>query len=132
MSQEQSPIRSLLDKQFLNMKARGEWMGQSPDTIYVTGGASKNQGICQTIANIFDSNVQRMSTSSSAGLGASMRAAHATGDFSLDDLEKKFTVPDSESTSSNPETVTTTKTSERIPPPCSAPHSLFNIHYSLF
>ncbi len=108
MSQEQSPIRSLLDKQFLNMKARGEWMGQSPGTIYVTGGASKNQGICQTIANIFDSNVQRMSTSSSAGLGASMRAAHATGDFSLDDLEKKFTVPDSESTiSPNPETVTT-------------------------
>jgi len=80
------------------MKARGEWMGQSPGTIYVTGGASKNQGICQTIANIFNSNVQRMSTSSSAGLGASIRAAHATGNFSLNDLEKKFTAPDLEST----------------------------------
>ena len=98
LSQEQSPIRSLLDKQFLNMKAHSAWMGQSPTTIYVTGGASKNPGICQTIANIFDSNIQRMSTSSSAGLGAAMRAAHATGNFSLDDLEKKFTIPDSEST----------------------------------
>ena len=108
LSQQQSPIRSLLDKQFLDMKAHSAWMGESPTTIYVTGGASQNQGICQTIANIFESNVQRMSTSSSAGLGASMRAAHATGDFSLDDLEKKFTVPDSKSTiAPDPEAVKT-------------------------
>ena len=41
LSQQQSPIRSLLDKQFLDMKAHGAWMGQSrPATIYVTGGAS--------------------------------------------------------------------------------------------
>ena len=108
LSQQQSPIRSLLDKQFLDMKAHSAWMGESPTTIYVTGGASQNQGICQTIANIFESNVQRMSTSSSAGLGASMRAAHATGNFSLDDLEKKFTVPDSKSTiAPDPEAVKT-------------------------
>ena len=105
MSQEQSPIRSLLDKQFLDMKDHSAWMGESPTTIYVTGGASKNQGICQTIANIFGCNVQRMSTSSSAGLGAAMRAAHATGNFSLDDLEKKFTISDSDNTiTPDPET----------------------------
>jgi len=98
LSSESSPVRNLLDKQFIDMKAHSAWMGQSPETIYVTGGAAQNQGICQTIANIFNSNVQRMSTSSSAGLGASIRAAHATGNFSLNDLEKKFTAPDLEST----------------------------------
>jgi xylulokinase len=98
LSMESSPVRDLLDKQFLNMKAHSAWMGQTPGTIYVTGGASKNPGICQTIANIFNANVLRMSTSSSAALGASMRAAHASGNFSLEDLESKFTIPDSEST----------------------------------
>ncbi|MGB2352046.1 MAG: FGGY-family carbohydrate kinase, partial [Akkermansiaceae bacterium] len=57
----------------------------------------RNQGICQTIANIFNANVQRMSTSSSAALGASMRAAHASGKFTLDELEQKFTQPASNS-----------------------------------
>ncbi|MGB2091715.1 MAG: xylulokinase [Akkermansiaceae bacterium] len=97
LSTESSPVRDLLDKQFLNMKAHSAWMGQTPGTIYVTGGASRNQGICQTIANIFNANVQRMSTSSSAALGASMRAAHASGKFTLDELEQKFTQPASNS-----------------------------------
>ncbi|MBT8044296.1 MAG: carbohydrate kinase [Verrucomicrobiae bacterium] len=93
LSQKPSPIRTLLDEQFHNMKSRSDWMGETPDTIYVTGGASQNQGICQTIANTFKAKVQRMGTSASAALGAAMRAAHATGEFSLDQLEKKFTQP---------------------------------------
>lgn len=97
LSQETSPVRSLLDEQFHNMKTHSDWMGETPDTIYLTGGASQNQGICQTIANIFNANVQRMGTSASASLGAAMRAAHATNEFSLSQLEEKFTqpVPDS-------------------------------------
>ena len=83
LSQETSPVRSLLDEQFHNMKTHSDWMGETPDTIYLTGGASQNQGICQTIANIFNTNVQRMGTSASASLGAAMRAAHATNEFSL-------------------------------------------------
>ena len=98
LSSESSLIRSLLDKQFSDMKTRSTWMGETPSTIYVTGGASQNPGICQTIANIFNAKVQRMSTNASASLGAAMRAAHATGNFSLDDLENKFTVPESAST----------------------------------
>jgi len=93
LSQETSPVRSLLDEQFINMKTHSNWMGETPNTIYVTGGASQNQGICQTIANIFNANVQRMGTSASASLGAAMRAAHATNEFSLSQLEEKFTQP---------------------------------------
>ena len=93
LSQETSPVRSLLDEQFINMKTHSNWMGETPNTIYVTGGASQNQGICQTIANIFNANVQRMGTSASASLGAAMRAAHATNEFSLSQLEGKFTQP---------------------------------------
>ena len=105
LSQETSPVRSLLDEQFHNMKTHSDWMGETPDTIYLTGGASQNQGICQTIANIFNANVQRMGTSASASLGAAMRAAHATNEFSLSQLEEKFTQPAPDSlVTPNPDT----------------------------
>ncbi len=105
LSPEDSPVRSLLDKQFTDMKSRSTWMSESPSTIYVTGGASQNHGICQTIANIFNANVQRMGTSASASLGAAMRAAHATGTFTLNELEQKFTQPAPDSlVTPNPDT----------------------------
>ncbi|MCP5536633.1 MAG: carbohydrate kinase [Akkermansiaceae bacterium] len=88
-----NPVRSLLHAQFSNMKKHSDWMGETPDTIYVTGGASQNEGICQTIADIFNARVQRMGTSASASLGAAMRAAHAIGHFPLSQLEEKFTRP---------------------------------------
>lgn len=90
--QDATTIRSLLDGQFLNMLARSQWMGTVPNSIYVTGGTSQSHGVCQTIANIFNANVQRMETNASAALGAAMRAGHATG-YSLEALEASFTQP---------------------------------------
>jgi xylulokinase len=91
--QENTSIRSLLDGQFLSMRQHSDWMGTPPETIYVTGGGSQSKGICQTIANVFDATVQGLETNSSAGLGAAMRAAHATGEFTLESLESQFCQP---------------------------------------
>jgi len=80
------------DGQFLNMKHYSAWMDEKPKSIYVTGGISQSPGVCQTIANIFQTPVYRLENSSSASLGAAMRAAYSFG-FSLDELEQKFCTP---------------------------------------
>ena len=92
VDQTDTTVRALLDGQFLNMKMHSEWMGKPPEAIYVTGGVSKSKGVCQTIANIFQVPVHHLENSSSASLGAALRAAHYCG-YHLDDLEAKFCKP---------------------------------------
>lgn len=85
-------VRAVLEGQFLNMRAHSDWLGVTPERIYVTGGASENDGIAQTIANIFGVPVERLDVPGSATIGAAMRAAHALGE-DLRDLEAKFSQP---------------------------------------
>jgi xylulokinase len=92
VSQCDTTVRSHLDGQFLNMKHHSQWMGDPPSEIFVTGGVSRSKGVCQTIANIFQAEVHRLKNSSSASLGAAMRAAYSSG-YTLDELEEKFCQP---------------------------------------
>lgn len=68
-------IRAILDGQFLNMRYHTLWMEISPEKILITGGASKNRGIAQCVANVFDQPVMRLSVSSSVALGSAFLAA---------------------------------------------------------
>lgn len=99
--QNNATVRSLLDGQFLSMKKHSDWMKIQPDTIWVTGGVSRGDGFCQTIANVFNAPVQRLETNASASLGAALRATIATTDIPLATLEKAFC--DQEETSINPQ-----------------------------
>ena len=83
-------IRLLLEGQFLNMKLQARWMELQTQEIYVTGGASANQGVCQIMANVFGLPVKRLSTSSSACLGAALRAAEASCQVDQGRLEELF------------------------------------------
>lgn len=85
-------VRAVLESQFLNMRAHSDWLGVSPNRIYVTGGASENDGIAQVIANVFGVAVDRLDVPGSATIGAGMRAAHGIGE-NLADLESKFSQP---------------------------------------
>jgi len=85
-------VRAVLEGQFLNMRGHSEWLGVAPERVYVTGGASENDGIAQVIANVFGVPVERLDVPGSATIGAAMRAAHAIGG-DLRDLEKKFSQP---------------------------------------
>ena len=86
-------VRAVLEGQFLNMRVHSKWLGVEPETIYLTGGASQNDGIAQTVANVFGVPVSRLSVAGSAGLGAAMRAAHAACGAELADLESAFCQP---------------------------------------
>ncbi len=76
VSDDPSPVRKLLDQQFTNMLEKSAWMQLNPDTIRVTGGGSQSAGIRQTISRIFNAPVQQIETTSSAALGAAIRASN--------------------------------------------------------
>ena len=85
-------IRSLLEGQFLNMKLHSAWMGVTTDRIRLTGGASKNDGIAQLVADVFQAPVERLDVANSAALGAALIAATVGGN-DLEALQKIFCKP---------------------------------------
>ncbi|MFT7173129.1 MAG: xylulokinase [Paracoccaceae bacterium] len=85
-------VRAVLEGQFLNMRVHSSWLGVAPERIYITGGASENDGIAQVIANVFGVPVDRLEVPGSATIGAGMRAAHGMGE-DLRGLEAKFSQP---------------------------------------
>ncbi|MGJ8671698.1 xylulokinase [Rubritalea sp.] len=92
VDQSDTTPSSHVDGQFLNMRLHCQWHGETPETIVVTGGISVSDGICQTLANVFQRPVQRLKTSSSASLGAAMVAAFADG-IDIDSLIEDFCTP---------------------------------------
>jgi len=90
-------VRALLEGQFLNMKIHSQWLGVQPTEVYLTGGASQNNGIAQLVADVFGCPSARLSVAGSAGLGAAMRAAAACG-ANITELESAFCAPDPGST----------------------------------
>jgi xylulokinase len=72
-------VRALLESQFLNMRLHFQWMGVKPERLLLTGGASKNDGIAQVAADVFQAPVERLDVINSAALGAALIAAAADG-----------------------------------------------------
>jgi xylulokinase len=82
-------VRALLEGQFLNMRLHSQWMEVKAERVRLTGGASKNDGIAQLAADIFQAPVERLDVSNSAALGAALIAA-AAGGHDLAALQKVF------------------------------------------
>jgi xylulokinase len=82
-------VRALLEGQFLNMRLHSQWMDVKAERIRLTGGASKNDGIAQLVADVFQAPVERLEVSNSAALGAALIAATATG-CDLTELQQGF------------------------------------------
>lgn len=93
----EAAVRACVEGQFLNMKSCSAWMQLQPDTIYLTGGASKNDAVAQILADVFQVQVQRLAVSGSVALGAAMRAACQSGHASLNELEERFCAPQPDS-----------------------------------
>jgi xylulokinase len=82
-------VRALLEGQFLNMLLHSQWMEVQTERIRLTGGASKNDGIAQLVADIFQAPLERLDVSNSAALGAALIAAAADG-HDLQELQEIF------------------------------------------
>jgi len=85
-------VRAIVESQISNMKINSAWTDIDLKKIKVTGGGSKGDEICQVIANIFQTPVERFSVANSAGLGSAMRAANADTGMSLYKLADDLTV----------------------------------------
>jgi xylulokinase len=59
------------------------------ERIRLTGGAAKNDGIAQMVADVFQAPVERLDVSNSAALGAALIAATAAG-ADLQALQRTF------------------------------------------
>jgi xylulokinase len=71
------------------MRLHSQWMEVKAERIRLTGGASKNNGIAQLVADVFQAPVERLEVSNSAALGAALIAAAAAGE-NLADLQQTF------------------------------------------
>ncbi len=86
-------IRAVVEAQALSMRLHSQWIGERFERIRVTGGASQGEKICQTIANVFQTPLERIAVTDSAALGAAMRAANAVGDLSWKELASAYASP---------------------------------------
>jgi xylulokinase len=83
-------LTALIEGQFLNLRLQSQSHLLKVDLIRLTGGASRNKAIAQIVANIFDAKVECIQSSSSASLGAAMRACEAFSSIEWDELIAKF------------------------------------------
>ncbi|MFC5051732.1 xylulokinase [Rubritalea spongiae] len=82
-------VRGVLEGQFLNIRYNTEWLELTPETVLLTGGASKNTGIAQCAANVFQAETKRINVSSSVALGGAFLAAIDSG-YNYDSLVEQF------------------------------------------
>ena len=86
--------RAIVEAQALSMQRHSDWIGERPRSVRVTGGASRNRGILQILADVFDARIETLSVSNSAALGAALRAAQACAGLSWAELYARFVVTD--------------------------------------
>jgi len=98
--------RAIVEAQALSMQRHSDWIGERPRSVRVTGGASKNRGILQVLADVFDARIEPLAVPTAAALGAALRAAHAGTSLSWAELYARFVVADSSvRVESSPESV---------------------------
>jgi len=85
--------RAVVEAQALSMQAHSRWIGERPEIIRVTGGASRNRGILQILADVFQAEIRTLSVPNSSALGGALRAAQAVGKASWSELYGQFVSP---------------------------------------
>jgi sugar (pentulose or hexulose) kinase len=92
--------RAIVEAQALSMQRHSDWIGEQPKLIRVTGGAAKNRGIRQVLADVFGAEIRALSVGNSSALGAALRAAEAISGASFASLYERFAATDDASNAS--------------------------------
>ena len=85
--------RAIVEAQALGMQRHSDWIGETPSTILVTGGASQNRGILQVIADVFQAELRTLAVKNSSALGGAVRAAQAVEGKGFAELARVFSAP---------------------------------------
>ncbi len=94
--------RAIVEAQALAMRHHSDWIGEKPTTLLATGGASKNRGILQVLADVFQAEVRTLAVANSSALGGALRAAQAVEGRPFAELFKPFCAPGPERTAPSP------------------------------
>jgi xylulokinase len=86
--------RAIVEAQALNMQRYSDWIGVQPSILRVTGGASKNRGIRQVLADVLGAEIRGLSVGNSSALGGALRAAEAIGKVPFSSLYEAFAATD--------------------------------------
>lgn len=86
--------RAIVEAQALSMQRHSDWIGEKPAVIRVTGGASKNRGIRQVLADVFGAEIRVSTVENSSALGGALRAAEASSAAGFPALFRAFTTTD--------------------------------------
>ncbi len=88
-SSQAAQCRAIFESQMLSQKIHSRHCGD-PQVIHVTGGASNSKALLQIMADVFNAEVKKLSTSSGAGLGAALRAYQADTNLDWGEVFEKF------------------------------------------
>jgi len=86
--------RAIVEAQALSMQRHSAFIGEQPKLIRVTGGAAKNRGILQVLADVFGAEIHTLSVANASALGGALRAAEAVGKVPFDSLYQAFAATD--------------------------------------
>jgi len=86
--------RAVVEAQALSMQYHSDWIGEHPERLRVTGGASKNRAILQVLADVFEARIETLSVANSAALGGALRAAQAVEGLPWAELYARFVAPE--------------------------------------
>jgi xylulokinase len=86
--------RAVVEAQALSMQEHSAWIGERPQVVRVTGGASKNRGILQVLADVLQAEICTLSVQNSSALGGALRAAQALEGSPWAELYARFVSPD--------------------------------------
>ncbi len=85
--------RAVVEAQALSMQEHSRWIGERPESIRVTGGAAKNRGIRQILADVFQAEIRTLAVPNSSALGGALRAAQAITGAPWSELYARFVSP---------------------------------------
>ncbi len=88
--------RAVVEAQAVSMRHHSDWIGEERSTILATGGASRNVGILQVLADVFQAELRPLSVANSSALGGALRAAQAVEGCDWDELYAQFAAPDTD------------------------------------
>lgn len=96
--------RAVVEAQAIGMQYHSDWIGETPRSLLVTGGASANRGVLQVLSDVFQSELRTLSVKNSSALGGALRAANAVAGAPFAELAARFSAPNAEAVTPTPGT----------------------------